>query len=359
MNLTKQEKWEASQFEAYSKYIHTWESRKFLNIIEAIVGLFFGNQRGKGAMASMGYMHRVMGSHPVPERNVNYAECYNGHKFSPIMAKKIKDGLCPKCAKPNRKAIKMHERGSKVICFAGDILPESAQPQTRNKYKGEDGAKEVRCVQYMEFMKWIPPFLIKSLPSTRRPTIELKDIYGGDDITIKFTTYKMGVSGIRGQQFISFWGDELGSEEYYEEVHPRLVIENGDILITYTVTEEEKSTALYDMIFDRARVFYRTKHIVEEYYKKVLDKNVEQIERNDSPYSIAVVQSSTNDNPIMTNEQVETYLMNFADPDVRIMRQFCAWRQLSAKIYPQFDWGVHAIDGEKLFKEQEMALVND
>jgi hypothetical protein len=128
-------------------------------------------------------------------------------------------------------------------------------------------------------------------------------------------------------------------------------------LITYTVTEDEKSTVLYDMIFDRARVFYRTRHVVEEYYKKILNKDVQQIERNDSPYSIAVVQSSTNDNPIMTDEQVETYLMNFADPEVRIMRQFCAWRQLSAKIFPMFDWSTHAVDGEKLFRE-EMAIAN-
>lgn len=358
MDLTEKDKWQANQFEAYSKYIQTWESKRFLNTTENLVGLFFGNQRGKGAMAVMGYLHRVMGTHPVPERNVNYIECYNGHKFNPFTAKQIKDGLCPKCAKPHRKAIKLHERGSKVICFAGDILPESAQPQTKNKYKGEGGVKEVRCVQYMEFMKWIPPFLIKSLPSTRRPTVELFDPWGGDDITFKFTTYKMGASGIRGQQFIAFWGDELGSEDYYEEVPPRLVIERGDILVTYTVTEEEKSTVLYDMIFDRARVFYRTKHVVEEYYKKVLNKDVEQIERNDSPYSIAVIQSSTNDNPVMTEEQVQAYLLNYADPEVRIMRQFCAWRQLSAKIFPQFDWSVHSIDGETLFREQELAMVN-
>ncbi len=356
MNLTEQDKWQANQFEAYSRYIHTWESKIFLKLSEKIVGLFFGNQRGKGAMASIGYFHRIMGSHPIPERNVNYVECYNGHTFNPITARKIKDGLCPKCAKPDRKAIKLHRRDCKVICFAGDILPESAQPQTRDKYKGASGTKEVRCVQYIEFMKWMPPFLIKNLPSTRRPTIEIKDIWGGDDITFKFTTYKMGTSAIRGQQFIAFWGDELGLEEYYEEVHPRLVIEEGDILITYTVTEEEKSTVLYDLIFDRARLFIRTRHVVEDYYKKVLKKDVKQIERNDSPYSIAVVQSSTNDNPIMTDEQVETYLMNFADPEVRIMRQFCAWRQLSAKIFPQFDWAVHAIDEEKYFKE-DLAMV--
>jgi hypothetical protein len=296
-----------------------------------------------------------MGTHPVPERNVNYVECYNGHKFNPKEAKKIKDGLCPKCAKPNRKAIKLHERNRKVICFAGDILPESAQPQTKNKHKGEDGAKEVRCVQYIEFMKWMPPFLIKSVPSTRRPTVEVYDPYGGDDITFQFTTYKMGVSAIRGQQFMDFWGDELGLEEYYEEVPPRLVIENGGILITYTVTEEEKSTVLYDLIFDRARVFIRSKHIVEEYYKKVMNKDVAQIEVTQSPYSIAVIQSSTDDNPILSEEQVESYLMNFADPEVRIMRRFCAWRQLSAKIFPQFDWNVHAIDGEKYFK-QDLAM---
>jgi hypothetical protein len=197
----------------------------------------------------------------------------------------------------------------------------------------------------------MPPFLIKHKPSTRRATIEVKDIWGGDNIVIEFVSYKSGTDTTRGHDRVSIWADELGSEEFYDEQHPRLIVEKGDFIITYTVTDETKSTILFDLLYDRARVIYRTKTIVEDYYKKILNKDVKQIERTNSSSSIAVIQAASDDNPILTKEDVEEYLSHYPDPEVQMMRRYCAWQQLSAKIFPQFEWGVHAIDTNKILNE--------
>ncbi|KKM15368.1 hypothetical protein LCGC14_1696760, partial [marine sediment metagenome] len=134
---------QANDFAPLAGYVHTWESKQFLKIKQKTIALFFGNQRGKGAMTIMGYIHRIMGSHPIAERNINYFKCYNGHTFSPSewldgFEPRYKDGLCPKCAKPNRKEVRLNQRGNKIIRFAGDILPESEKDEVGK------GTKEVK-----------------------------------------------------------------------------------------------------------------------------------------------------------------------------------------------------------------------
>ncbi len=342
---------QANDFAPLAGYTHTWESKQFLRIPQKTIALFFGNQRGKGAMTIMGYIHRCMGSHPIPERNINYFECANGHTFSPAQwldgfDLRYKDGLCPTCTKPHRKEVKLHKRGNKIIRFAGDILPESEKDEIGK------GTKEVKSIQYLEFMKWCPPFLIKKLPTSRKKQIELWDPYGGEDIVFEFVSYKMPVENTRGHQRISIWADELGSEGFYDEQRPRLMIENGDFIITYTVTEDTKSTVLFDQIFDRAQVYYRSQFMLDEYFKKVLGEDKAQIEKTNSPFSIAVMQSASDDNPVLTTEQVVEYLMEYPDPEVQMMRRFCIFQQLSSKIFPQFRWDTHSIDVEKSFKER-------
>jgi len=342
---------QANAFASLAGYTHTWESREFLKCDAKTIALFFGNQRGKGAMAVMGYIHRVMGSHPVADKNINYFKCSNGHQFTPMewldgFEMRYKDGLCPKCARPNRKEVKQHKRGNKIIRFAGDTLPESERDVIGQP------TMEVKSIQYIEFLKWCPKFLIKKLPTSRKKTIELYDPYGGEDIVFEFVSYKMPVESTRGHQRISIWADELGSEGFYDEQRPRLMIENGDFIMTYTVTEDIKSTVLFDQIFDRASVYYRSKFMVEEYYEKILGIDVAQIERTSSPYDIAVMQSASDDNPVLTTEMVESYLMEYPDPEVQMMRRFCIFQQLSSKIFPQFNWQTHSIDIEKTFKER-------
>lgn len=364
MNITPRIQKELNDLTGFSQYIHTWDSIKFMNIIEKTIGLFFGNQRGKGAMVcAAGYIPRIMGSHPVPERNVLYFECANGHKFAPTrwlkgFQMRYPDGLCPTCAKPNRKEVKPHIRGSRVIRFAGDILPGGEDEGVKKKRRG--GTKEIRSIQYPEFIKWCPPFLIKSFPTTREHILSLKDPYGGEDIQIEFVSYKQPVKDTRGHQRMSIWADELGAESFYDEQRPRLMIEKGDFIITYTVTEDTESTVLFDQIYDEAAVYYRSKTIVDDYYKGMLGEIVPQIERTKSTKSIAVMQSASDDNPILSTKQVEDYLMEYPDPKVQMMRRYCVWQQLSAKIFPQFRWGIHVQDMEKIFAERygEMAGVN-
>ncbi len=363
MQLSEHEIKQANEFESFSRYIHTWDSIQFLNLKERIIALFFGNQRGKGAMVWMGYVHRILGTHPIPERNINYFECANGHTFSPAQwldgtDLRYKDGLCPKCAKPNRKEVKLHIRSNKIIRVAGDILPGG----DGEKGKKGDGSKEVRCVMYKEMMKWMPPLLVHNTPTERKPQVDIYDPYGGEDIVFEYVSYKMPVESTRGHQRVSIAADELGSEGFYDEQRPRLMVENGDFILTYTVTEDSKSTVLYDQIYDKASVYYRSKFMVDEYYKKRMKQDVPQIERTGRlnaagrSTDIAVMQSASDDNPTLTTRQVEDYLMDYPDPEVQMMRRFCIFTQLSSKIFPQFRFGTHDID-MKAVLEKEMRMV--
>ena len=357
MQLTQAETEQLNKFENFAKYRHTWESLEFLKLKERTIALFTGNRRGKGAMVVMNYNKRIQGTHPVPEKNILYFKCANGHEFAPFqwldgLDLKYKDGLCPKCAKPNRKEVKQVERITRTIRFAGDVLPSACGGA---KVKNiEDLPQEVSCVQWIELLKWTPHFLIKTPPSTRSSTCVLHDPYGVGDITVEFFSYNMPVRRSRGHERLSIWSDELGSEEFYDEQEPRLLISKGDHIITYTVTEDSESTVLFDRVYDQARIFIRSKAMVEDYYLKYENRIVPQIEKTNSPHSIAVVESATQDNPILTAEDVEEFFSKYPDPDVRMMRQYCRWKQLSAKIFPQFDWGTHVVDTDVLFAGKEM-----
>ncbi len=345
-------------FEAYSRYQHTWQSKTFLGLEHDVIGLFFGNRTGKNAVVVIGYMFRWLGWHPVPEKNVTYAYCSNGHKFSPYVAVNIKDGLCPKCPVGSKKGIRQYVRNDKVYRFISHTLPGSEQRDKRGLNKV--GSVEVKNTQWPELKKWLPPFMIKGVPSTRSATAIIGDVYGGKNIVIDFCSYKQSVDDLKGQDRCSVWSDEVARAEIYEENMGRLVQEPGaDMICSYTVTDETKSTVLYDMIYDRASDIYRSKTIRNEYYKKKLNKIVPEIEHTESPYSIAVIHAATDDNPILDKDRIERFLMTFDDPVARMMRRYCVWSQISSRIFQGFNWKVHCIDGNKYFSEDAlMAGVN-
>jgi hypothetical protein len=353
MNLTDQDINKLNDFTGFLSFITTWQAKKFFNCPNKTVGLFTGNQAMKTATTAYGYVLRVMGQHPVPKKNIVYFECKDrmraknakpdteDWKFREGYLKKHKSldsatfihkelpDKCPECGGE----VIQHVRGSRVFRFCSDSLPGESSNSAQT---GESA--EVKNTQYPEFKKWCPPFLIKKDITHRRPTMILKDIFGGADIIIEFVSYNQSVQSTAGQQRVSCWLDEQAPPAFYEEQRPRLLKEDGDFVIS--CTPADRISYLYDEVFEKARIYYRTKAIANKF-------KCPQVEETGSPNDIAVIQAATDDNPVLSKDDIDALMDEWADdPDRLDIRRYGIFKQVSGRIYKLFDWKVHLIQEE-------------
>ena len=77
MELTDNDIKQLNAFENFLSFKTTWVFKAFINCPNRIIGLFTGNQYGKTNSAMYQYVLRVLGVHPIPEKNVLYFECPN------------------------------------------------------------------------------------------------------------------------------------------------------------------------------------------------------------------------------------------------------------------------------------------
>lgn len=312
----------------------------------------------KTAACARSYVMRILGIHPIPEKNVLYFECPNADdhewvnwespdgliipmhrkgRFNPQT--KPKDNRCPVC----KEEVKEHVRGSRVYRFASEILPGESGDVS------EDGTSaEVKNTQYPEFKKWLPPFLIKKDITTRNLSQIIADPYGGRDIIVEYVGYKQSVKSVAGQQRLSIWLDEESPIDFYEEQLPRLMKEGGDLL--KSLTPAEFITWTYDKLFSNAHIYYRTKAICN-FLKKTENTDLEQIEITDSDRSIAVIQAATDDNPTLSKKDIDELLGEIDDPDVYAIRRFGIFKQVSGRIFKDFDHRIHRISSNKYFPD--------
>ena len=337
----------------YLSYQHTEQSRQFLNEPAMILALFYGNQAGKTAIVAYNYVDRIFGKHPIAKKNVLYFECdnrsiqtevpgiYEGHTFAPY---KVNNGNMARCPTCDAK-LQPHIRNARIFRFSSENLP--TQAEDTNEEGGSSA--EVRNTQYPEFKKWLPSYLIKKDIVARNASMIVKCPFGGNDIIVEFTSYGQTKGSQKGVQRMSVWMDEEPSLGYFEEQLPRIIMEEGDLIITFTPTEA--ITYLYDMIFERAKIYYRTKTMCKEYYKKVEKRDVAQIERTQSNQDIAVFQAATSDNPVYRNRDVKGIFGVYDDIDMFYMRFFGIFKAISGRIFKCFDPSIHIIDEDKYFKE--------
>lgn len=359
----------------------TWAFRQYLTLPHKVIGLFTGNQSMKTSSTAYQYVLRVMGRHPVPEKNVLYFECAsryckNGHrtvgmpkdKKCPECGEKIlkfsshkysiktrpEDNVCTECGE----RVTIHKRNSRVFRFASEVSPNESGDT------GEGGASaETRNTQYPEFKKWLPAFLIKKDITARISNLLLHNptagqVFGtyedgtpmiddGGDIVVEFVSYNMSAQATAGVQRMSIWEDEEAPYEFHSEQGPRLLAENGDLIIT--LTPANFITWTYDEIFEKAKVFYRSKAICE--FLSTDSEKVKQIEHTDSEHDIAVIQAATDDNPTLDEDVIERMFMNESDPDRLAIRRYGIFRQVSGRIFKDFDYQVHVVNEEEMFPE--------
>jgi len=326
----------------YLKFQWTWAFKHFVSCEHDLIALFTGNQAMKTASCAYQYVLRILGRHPVPKKNVLYFECDQGHMFSP--ATLPRDWICPEC----NGELKMHERGSRVFRFASEVLPGE---------KGSVGdaglSAEVKNSVYPEFKKWLPPHFLRADITYRNMAMRIADPnsgkifcgkeYKGDDILVELVAYSQSVQSTAGKQRLSVWEDEEPPFDFHEEQLPRLMSEDGDLLLSLTAANRISWT--YDELFERAQVYIRTKAMCDILRTK--DYEPKQIEYTDSPYSIAVIQAASDDNPTLTLEAIEKKMSAYDDPDVIMTRRYGIHKQIKGRIFKSFDYKIHVIDEDE------------
>lgn len=336
-----------NDFESFLSFKPTWAFKRFVNARNKTVGLFTGNQYGKTAGVAYSYVLRIFSMHPIPEKNIAYwecDECDEKYNVQQIPKKRLveKDGeeieefYCACGGKLSR-----HLRKSKTFRFCSETLPGQS-----SNIDIEGTTAEVKNTQYPEFKKWLPKFLIKKDITFRSPTMVLSDPFGGDDLIVEFVSYKQSVQSTAGTQRVSVWYDEEPPKDFREEQQPRLLAENGDEV--FTLTPANHISWLYDEVFEKAAVYYRTK-AVANFLSEDLGKIVPQIERVATGKDIAVIQAATDDNPTLSPAAIEAILGSIDDPDVYAIRRFGIFKQVSGRVFKDFEYKTHYIKEKEYF----------
>jgi len=363
--VKRDEQFYAEQFAGYTSFIQSWLYHEFINCPLKILGLFTGNRFGKTFMAARNYCDRIFGNHGVARKNVLYFKCTAkengeevGHEFSPRdMMDKFPhvghmvnlDGSerCdhPDCGEP----IYEVPRRDRIFRFASACLPM----QGEDIYHRKKGAMarfgqslEIKNVQHPAFRKLIPPFLVMQDCTTRSAQMVIQDPFGRGPIQIGFTSYKQPMVDKTGQNLMSCWYDEQAGEDEVSDGRARVVFEKGDQLLTCTPIDF--TSFYFNDIFEQAQIIYRTKTIVD-FLKEDEGKIYPQIEHRESKLSIAVFWAATDDNTLIDKREIEDLLMTHDDPIMNKIKRYGLFKQISGRIFPQYDSNVHTYEGNKIF----------
>ena len=371
----KDELWNQSRAILVDFKNDTWHFKKFLKMPQQIVALFCGNQSMKTSSICFQYVMRVLGMHLVPKKNVLYFECstrtpdnvaphgfyglnedhgltVKGWERGTYTIETIpKDEKCEFCGAP----LVIHERRSKKIRLCSETLPGDKETTSVD---GTETA-ETKNTVYPELKKWIPPYLIKRDITFRNPAMIVKDPYAGmtlngsvnknSDIVFDFVSYSQSIQAGAGVQRMSIFCDEEPPKDFWDEQIPRLLAEDGDLILG--LTPAYQMTWTFDEIFESAAIYYRTQAVTDFLNKTDSSRTFKTVEKTNSKKSIGVMMAATDDNPTLSLPVIEQMFNNVDDPDVLATRRYGIHKQISGRIFKSFDFKVHYIDFAKYFPD--------
>lgn len=265
---------------------------------------------------------------------------------------------CPHCTAPVMEV----KRQDRTFRFASGSLPMEGEDTYHKKgamkrqMMGVDSGLEVKNTQHPAFRKIFPSYLIYKDCTTRVKNMVLTDIYQRGFIIIEYTSFKQSLVTKTGQGRMSVWGDEQMSEEEVSDAKARVVFEKGDIILTCTPipTPSSHLSFYYNEYYEKAAVYYRTDSVRKK-MEEVYGKKLKNVERTDSKMSCAVFQASSYDNPLIDRREVDALMLTHDDPIMNEIKVFGLFKQLSGKIFPNFDYNVHTYTDDVFdpFREEE------
>jgi hypothetical protein len=324
---------EIAPFSGFAEIVNTKVFYEFMHRPEKTIAFFTGNQWGKNVNIVRHYVMRLMGWHPIEAKNM----------------------------RPSTKVRKLR--------FCAEKLP----------YDPEGGDSNT---VYPVFKRMWPRHLIRKDVTQRRPRLTLIDPQGGPDIEIEFSSYGQDVQTQAGVQLWSVYIDENCTREFYSEQVPRLLAADGDIIIGMTPALGSVSWQ-FEEIYEKARVIYRTPRVCKR-LKDRFGEDHEELEVTANDTDIAVFMAATDDNPYydqlvkeknerelalitagrhpmyirraedytpVTKASYITEKLGFYDDESEDVRRYGIFRQVSGRIFKDFDTRIHVIEPNRLFPD--------
>lgn len=276
-------------YQGYLKFKKTEQLQALLKLNHKIIGIFSGNQGGKSSSVAYQYFLRVIGIHPIGDKN--------------RLAKKIR-------------------------CISSS-LPEST------------AADEQDNAQYMELKKLIPPELILKDITARAQNLVVRSPTHGKTI-FEFRSSKQELQDLGKIQLSSVWHDEETPKAIREECKMRLLSEDGDEIFSLTPVNALSWT--FSDVWQQADYIFRTKIICDKYGFK-------QEEYRNTGMDIACIQMATDDNPTLSPDTIERLFEDITDPDMLELRRYGVFKQISGRVVKSYNPGVCYIPMSKTFPD--------
>lgn len=261
-----------------------------LQLKHRIIIICSGNQAGKTSSVAQNYFLRVLGKHPVEDKN--------------RLAKKIR-------------------------CMSSS-LPNSSDPTEQDN------------TQYLELKKRIPYEMIEKDITARSANLVIRRPPGlsSDKTVFEFRSSKQELQDLGKIQLSSVWHDEETPKPHREECKMRLLAENGDEIFSLTMTNP--LSYVFDEVIQRASYIYRTKTVSEHL-------NLPRQEKKKTGFEVAMIQMSTFDNPIMTPETIKNQFGDITDPQILELRLYGVPTQVTGRIHKTYDPSICFIPYDKYF----------
>jgi len=278
----------AAAWANFLNFVKTPHLKKMMGLEHAILFILAGNQAGKTSNTAFDYIARILGIHPVEEKN----------------------------------------RLSKNIRCLSSSLPESAD------------ADEQDNTQYLELKKLLPYEAILKDITARSRTVTISSPVHGKSY-LEFVSTKQELQDTGKVQRCSLWADEEPPRPYWDESRMRLHARGGDTRLTLTPINGLSWT--YDDIYRRASYIWRSKAIVDA----LAEPQEEHIKGGSQ--NIAVIHIATDDNPTLTKESIDMIFEDIDDKDTLMLRRYGVFRQVSGKIHKTFDPRIHVLSYDRTF----------
>jgi hypothetical protein len=151
-----------------------------------------------------------------------------------------------------------------------------------------------------------------------------------------------------GAQRLSCFLDEEPPYAFYEEQKPRLMAEEGDLLLA--LTPANRLSWAYEEYYENADIYVRTPAI-REFLSTQGEKHTDTpVLKTGSNNGIAILQAATDDNPTIKKSAIDS-MLTYDDPDTIATRRYGIFRQATGRIFKDFDHILHVIDPSEYFAD--------
>lgn len=278
-----------NSYQSFLSFKKTEQLQALLKLGHKIIGLFSGNQGGKTSSVAYQYFLRVIGLHPIKDKN--------------RLAKKIR-------------------------CISSS-LPESTS------------ADEQDNAQYTELKKFIPPELILKDITARSQNLVVRSPTHGKTI-FEFRSSKQELQDLGKIQLSSVWHDEETPKAIREECKMRLLAENGDEIFSLTPVNALSWT--FNDVWQQADYVFRTKTICDKF-------GFQQEEHRNTGMDIACIQMATDDNPTLSAETIERIFADVTDPDMLELRRYGVFKQITGRVVKSYNPSICYLPMSKVFPD--------